>query len=82
MEAALGNSKDYSLKQYLSFANTLQEKAKVCQKIPLLAMSLIKPLVFCIMYGMEVKFIMFIIDFLESEQPRLISVPFLLVFLS
>ncbi|XP_022139314.1 uncharacterized protein LOC111010256 [Momordica charantia] len=28
MEAALGNSKDYSLKQYLSFANTLQEKAK------------------------------------------------------
>ncbi|KAL0545540.1 hypothetical protein IC582_015426 [Cucumis melo] len=28
MEAALGNSKDYSLKQYLLFANKLQEKAK------------------------------------------------------
>ncbi|XP_038898858.1 uncharacterized protein LOC120086335 isoform X1 [Benincasa hispida] len=28
MEAALGNSKDYSLKQYLSFANKLQDKAK------------------------------------------------------
>lgn len=29
MEAALGNSKDYSLKQYLRFANKLQTKAKV-----------------------------------------------------
>ncbi|XP_023536029.1 uncharacterized protein LOC111797290 [Cucurbita pepo subsp. pepo] len=28
MEAALGNSKDYSLKQYLSFAKKLQDKAK------------------------------------------------------
>ncbi|XP_027368139.1 uncharacterized protein LOC113874117 [Abrus precatorius] len=28
MEAALGNSKDYSLKQYLIFANKLQSKAK------------------------------------------------------
>ncbi|KAL5777542.1 hypothetical protein ACOSP7_010468 [Xanthoceras sorbifolium] len=28
MEAALGNSKDYSLKQYLLFANKLQAKAK------------------------------------------------------
>ncbi|KAJ7966485.1 DNA binding protein [Quillaja saponaria] len=28
MEAALGNSKDYSLKQYLLFANKLQTKAK------------------------------------------------------
>ncbi|TYK20114.1 hypothetical protein E5676_scaffold134G002390 [Cucumis melo var. makuwa] len=38
MEAALGNSKDYSLKQYLLFANKLQEKAKVCHaKLPRLA---------------------------------------------
>lgn len=29
MEAALGSSKDYTLKQYLVFANKLQEKAKV-----------------------------------------------------
>jgi len=29
MQAALGNSKDYTLKQYLIFANKLQEKAKV-----------------------------------------------------
>lgn len=29
MEAALGNSKDYSLKQYLKFADKLQSKAKV-----------------------------------------------------
>ncbi|MCI43356.1 hypothetical protein A2U01_0064593, partial [Trifolium medium] len=28
MQAALGNSKDYTLKQYLIFANKLQEKAK------------------------------------------------------
>lgn len=28
MEAALGNSKDYSLKQYLKFADKLQSKAK------------------------------------------------------
>lgn len=31
MVAALGNSKDYTLKQYLIFANKLQEKAKVSQ---------------------------------------------------
>jgi hypothetical protein len=29
MEVALGNSKDYSLKQYLLFATKLQDKAKV-----------------------------------------------------
>lgn len=29
MVAALGNSKDYSLKQYLLFADKLQSKAKV-----------------------------------------------------
>ncbi|OMO70875.1 hypothetical protein COLO4_28451 [Corchorus olitorius] len=29
MEAALGNSKDYSLKQYLSFVDKLQSKSKV-----------------------------------------------------
>lgn len=29
MEAALGNCKDYSLKQYLLFADKLQKKAKV-----------------------------------------------------
>lgn len=29
MEAALGNSKDYTAKQYLLFANKLQAKAKV-----------------------------------------------------
>lgn len=29
MEAALGNSKDYTLKQYLIFVNKLQKKAKV-----------------------------------------------------
>jgi len=29
MEAALGNSKDYSLKQYLKFVDKLQMKAKV-----------------------------------------------------
>ena len=29
MEAALGNSKDYSLKQYIKFADKLQTKAKV-----------------------------------------------------
>ncbi|MCI11731.1 hypothetical protein A2U01_0032833, partial [Trifolium medium] len=28
MQAALGNSKDYTLKQYLTFTNKLQEKAK------------------------------------------------------
>jgi hypothetical protein len=31
MEAALGNSKDYSLKQYLLFADKLQTKAKVSE---------------------------------------------------
>ena len=31
MVAALGNSKDYSLKQYLLFANKLQTKAKVSE---------------------------------------------------
>lgn len=30
MEAALGSSKEYTLKQYLLFAGKLQEKAKVC----------------------------------------------------
>lgn len=29
MEAAIGNSKDYSLKQYLFFASKLQTKAEV-----------------------------------------------------
>lgn len=29
MEGALGNSKDYSLKQYLLFVTKLQDKAKV-----------------------------------------------------
>lgn len=29
MEASLGNCKDYSLKQYLLFADKLQAKAKV-----------------------------------------------------
>lgn len=31
MAAALGNSKDYSLKQYLLFADKLQTKAKVSE---------------------------------------------------
>lgn len=31
MEAALGNAKDYSLKQYLLFADKLQTKAKVSE---------------------------------------------------
>ena len=30
MVAALGNSKDYTLKQYLVFADKLQNKARVC----------------------------------------------------
>lgn len=29
MVAALGNSKDYTLKQYLVFVNKLQDKSKV-----------------------------------------------------
>jgi hypothetical protein len=30
MVAALGNAKEYTLKQYLAFAEKLQAKAKVC----------------------------------------------------
>ena len=41
MVAALGNSKDYSLKQYLLFANKLQTKAKVSECFCLLSVNYI-----------------------------------------
>ncbi len=49
MVAALGNSKDYSLKQYLLFANKLQTKAKVSECYCLLIVNYIFMCVFSLL---------------------------------
>jgi hypothetical protein len=76
MEAALGNSKDYSLKQYLLFADKLQTKAKVGECLLLIDVRM------CLMREKDWKYLLAVINALYEARALLDCNNQLLLFVS